>query len=168
VIAAAARLVGGGSFDGRVDGCGRMRLGPGGQPELQSEDPSDGRNELRSRQSTGLHRGQQALLRGGQIRWHQQHVVTGEDGPHRGLTRRPTLSHRRHVQRIGDHHALEAELTPEQTVDHLRRERRRYSGVDRLDIEVADHDHVRTGGDAGPERHEVDSAELSQWLAQHR
>ncbi len=135
--------------------------------KLQGQHAGRRLDEPVPRQVAAAHGGQHAVVRGAHVRRHQQQVVAGLEGPHRRLARRP-LHRRRHVHRVADHDALEAEIAAQHVGQHLVREGRRHARVDRPDVEVAGHHQPRAGVDAGRERAQVHVVEPLAGLLEHR
>ena len=91
---------------------------------------------------------------------HQQQVGAREKRPHGGLSGAVFRHDGAHHQRIGHHEAREAQRVPQQAGQHRRREGARLiragEGGKR---DVRAHHHIRPGGDARAERHELERVE---------
>ena len=92
----------------------------------------------------------------------KQHVVAGGEGAH-GLLPVGILREGLHLQPVRDDDAAETEVIAQQVRDELVREGRGHI-VHRRHGQVADHDHVRPGGDAGDEGLEVLLPQLRERL----
>ena len=92
----------------------------------------------------------------------EQHIVSGGERKH-GLFSVCVLRERLHLQPVRDDHAAKAEVVAQQIRDDLVRHR---GGriVHRRHGQMPDHDHVRSGGDAGHERLEILLPQLRQRL----
>ena len=91
----------------------------------------------------------------------QEQVVAGGNGADGGLAGRHHLRHRVHTHRVGVDQTAKAEILAEETGDRraAERRRRRRRRVERGKLDVRGHHRADTGGDAGPERRQLDLLE---------
>ena len=86
----------------------------------------------------------------------QDEVGARPHRPHRRFAR-PGRTHARHVHRVGDHQAAEAQLAAQQLGRHRLRQRgRRAARIERRHGDVAQHHRVDTRLDRAPERQQLD------------
>jgi hypothetical protein len=85
-------------------------------------------------------------------------IGAGGDRPDRPLLDSDRHADRLHLERVGDHHAGEAELAAQQVVENLAAHRRGLV-AERSDDDVRGHDRPCSSSDRGTERSEGDLVE---------
>ncbi len=98
---------------------------------------------------------------GGRVRRHQEDVVARPQRADRlpGPTVAPG-SGAGHLQRVGDHQPVEAEVATQDAGDHAARHRRRRARIERADVQMTGHHRRDSRVHGGPEGREVDRVEL--------
>ena len=139
------------------------------QPLLDREHPPHRGVEARRRIAALLQRGGHGVQGGIWIGGHQQQIGARQECAHGGLAGAILGDDRAHRQRIGDHESVKVQRIAQHARQHRGRERR---GVIRAgdggEGDVRAHHHVRTGGDAGPERHQLQGIEAPVVGGDHR
>ena len=139
------------------------------EPRLGLENAAHGALDLRPWKFAALDGANHRRHRRRRIRRIENHVDPRRRRPHRGLARRQHLRDRRHLHRVGIDEPVEAHLAAEQAANHLRAERGRpLLGIDGRQLDVRHHHAGRAGGDAGPERRQLDGIEARAGMRNDR